>query len=108
MYGLTVTPSLTSGIAEVYVQGVTNACSLFDHVCEPAGSCDTRHPNPGTRCTNVFPSGTTITLAAQAYNLGLAPVANVWGGDATSCGTGATCTLTVDHDMHVTVTGNSG
>lgn len=68
-------------------------------------SCDTAHPaNQATRCTNVFPNGTVVTLAAQAYN-GVELVQNLWGGDAAACGNNATCTLTVNDDLTVTITG---
>lgn len=105
VFGLTVNPTTAAGVAEVYVQGVTNDCSLLDSVCPPSASCDTRWPNPATRCTNVFPAGTTLTLKAQAYNPQLTEVTTLWGGDAATCGTGPTCTITMTSNKVITVSG---
>jgi hypothetical protein len=57
----------------------------------------------GPGCTHAFRDGTAIMLTATPDAQSSSEFAG-WGGDATSCGTSATCPLTMDGDKSVTAT----
>ncbi|HEV3230861.1 MAG TPA: collagen-like protein, partial [Candidatus Dormibacteraeota bacterium] len=88
----------TSGTGEVelscgYVLAVTIQTTFDGNV----SSGDGRVACPGT-CSVIYAGASTVTLTANSGELPF----NSWGGDAASCGTNSTCTLTMNGPRNVT------